>query len=145
MDEQDERDNVKGFLMLHEDVTNKILAACFEFSNELGAGFLESVYEKALLIALKDKALAAQSQVPLQVSFRNKVVGDFVADIVVENKVLIELKAVKNLLPEHQAQIINYLKATGIEIGLLINFGNSKMEFRRFNRLNSYDTTACIQ
>lgn len=125
--------------MLHEDVTNKILAACFEVSNELGAGFLESVYEKALLIALRDKELTAQSQVPLKVSFRNKVVGDFVADIVVENKVLIELKAVKNLMLEHQAQIINYLKATGIEIGLLINFGNSKMEFRRFNRQKSYD------
>jgi GxxExxY protein len=102
----------------------------------LGAGFLESVYEKALLIALKDKGLAAQSQTPLQVTFRNKQVGEFVADIIVDNKVLLELKAVKNLTPEHQAQIINYLKATGIEIGLLINFGNTKMEFRRFNRQN---------
>ena len=135
----------KSISMLHEDVTEKIIAACFEVSNELGTGFLESVYEKALLIALRDKQLTAQSQVPLQVAFRNRVVGDFVADIIVENKVLLELKAVKSILPEHQAQIINYLKATGIEIGLLINFGSSKMEFRRFSRQNSSDSTTQIQ
>jgi len=120
--------------MLHEELTEIILAACFEVSNELGAGFLESVYEKALLIAFKDKGLDVQSQSPLQVTFRNQTVSDFIADIVVENKVLIELKAVKSLTPEHQAQIINYLRATRIEIGLLINFGNSKLEFRRFKR-----------
>jgi GxxExxY protein len=120
--------------MLHEELTEIILAACFEVSNELGAGFLESVYEKALLIALKDKGLVAQSQTPLRVTFRNQTVGDFIADIVVGNKVLIELKAVKNLTLEHQAQIINYLRATKIEIGLLINFGNAKLEFRRFKR-----------
>lgn len=126
--------------MLPENITEKILAACFEVSNELGAGFLESVYENALMIALKDKELTAQSQTSLQVTFRNKSVGEFVADVIVENKVLLELKAVKNLTPEHQAQIINYLKATGIEIGLLVNFGNPKLEFRRFNRQNPSDT-----
>lgn len=120
--------------MLHEELTEIILSACFEVSNELGAGFLESVYEKALLIALKDKGLTVLQQVPLKVSFRNQTVGDFVADIIAENKVLIELKSVKNLTPEHQAQIINYLRATSIEIGLLVNFGNSKLEFRRFKR-----------
>lgn len=103
------------------------------------------MYEKALLISLRDKELAAQSQVPLQVNFRSKVVGNFVADIIVENKVLLELKAVKNITPEHQAQVVNYLKATGIEIGLLINFGNSKMEFRRFNRQSSYNISTDIQ
>jgi GxxExxY protein len=132
--------------MLHEDLTEIILAACFEVSNELGAGFLESVYEKALLIAIRDKGLAAQPQVPLQVIFRNQTVGDFIADIVVENKVLIELKAVKNLTPEHQAQIINYLRATRIEIGLLINFGNTKLEFRRLKREHpSEDQARCTQ
>ena len=120
--------------MLHEELTKKILAACFEVSNELGTGFLESVYERALLVVLKKYGLVAQSQIPLKVTFRNIVVGDFVADIVVENKVLIELKAVKNLAPEHQAQIVNYLRATGIEVGLLINFGNAKLEYRRFTR-----------
>jgi GxxExxY protein len=120
--------------MLYEDETKQILAACFDVCNELGAGFLESVYEKALLIALSDKGLVARSQVPLQVTFRNQIVGDFFADIVVENRIILELKTVKSLAPEHQAQIINYLKATGIDIGLLINFGNPKLEYRRFYR-----------
>jgi GxxExxY protein len=120
--------------MLHDELTEKIIAACFDVSNELGAGFLESVYEKALLIALRGRGLSAQSQSPLKVCFRNQIVGDFFADIVVENTVLLELKAVKALAPEHQAQIINYLKTTGIDIGLLVNFGNPKLEYRRFNR-----------
>jgi GxxExxY protein len=122
--------------MLHDGLTEKIIAACFDVSNELGAGFLESVYEKALLIALRDRGLSAEAQSPLKVIFRNQTVGDFFADIVVENTVLLELKAVKALAPEHQAQIINYLKATGIDIGLLVNFGNPKLEYRRFNRHN---------
>jgi len=126
-------------VMLHEEITEKIIAACFDVSNELGAGFLESVYEKALLIALMDRGLNAQSQVPLQVTFRGQIVGDFFADIVVENKILLELKAVKNLAPEHQAQTINYLKATRIEIGLLVNFGNPKLEYRRFQRQKMND------
>ena len=120
--------------MLYEELTEKIIAACFDVSNELGAGFLESVYEKALLIALTDRGLMVQSQAPLKVRFRDQIVGDFYADIVVENRIILELKAVKNLAPEHQAQIINYLKATGIEIGLLVNFGNPKLEYRRFQR-----------
>ncbi|QWV91945.1 GxxExxY protein [Geomonas oryzisoli] len=122
--------------MIYEDLTGKILAACFDVSNELGNGFLESVYEKSLLIALEEAGLRAQAQVPLQVFYRNKNVGDFYADVVVEGIVLLELKAVKTLAPEHVAQILNYLKATGIGIGLLINFGSPKLEYRRLgNRL----------
>ena len=109
------------------------MSAAFKVSNELGSGFLESVYEKALLVALKQKGLDAVSQVPLLVKFRDVVVGEFYADIFVENKILIELKAVNNLSTEHYAQLINYLKATGIEVGLIINFGNLKLEYRRFN------------
>jgi GxxExxY protein len=120
--------------MLYEDITEKILSACFDVINELGAGFLESVYEKALLMALKQKGLTAQAQIPLKVMFRGQNVGDFVADIIVEEKVLLELKAIKSLTAEHQAQTINYLKATGIELGLLINFGGPKLEFRRLYR-----------
>ncbi len=106
----------------------------FDVSRELGAGFLESVYEKALLVALKQKGLNAVSQVPLQVKFRGAVVGEFYADILVEGKVVVELKAVKSILPEHKAQVINYLKATGIEVGLLINFGNPKLEYYRLHK-----------
>lgn len=123
--------------MLHEELTSKVLEACFEVSNELGSGFLESVYENALLIALKEKDICAKSQVPLEVLFRGEVVGKFVADILVNQKVLIELKSVKNLLPEHQAQVINYLNGTGLDVGLLINFGNPKIEYKRLFRGNN--------
>jgi GxxExxY protein len=120
--------------MLYGEITESILGACFEVMNELGAGFIESVYEKALLIALRDRGLSAQSQVPLSVIFRGEKVGEFFADILVEGKVIIELKAAKALAPEHQAQLINYLKATGLEVGLLVNFGPTKLEYRRLNR-----------
>ena len=118
--------------MLYGDLTQNILGACFEVMNELGAGFLESVYEKALLVVLRERGLAVQSQVPISVMFRGDKVGEFIADILVEGKVIIELKAAKAIAPEHQAQLINYLKATGIEVGLLVNFGPTKLEYRRF-------------
>ncbi len=121
-------------LLLHEELTSLILSACFEVINELGAGFLESVYEKALLIALHQKGPKAIAQVPIDVSFRGESVGHFYADILVEDTVVIELKAVTALAPEHKAQLINYLKATGIEVGLLINFGNPKLEYRRLHK-----------
>ena len=89
------------------EITEKIIEACFEVHNELGNGFLEKVYENALAIALRDKGLAANQQVPLKVRFRNHVVGDYFADIIVADDVLVELKAVKALAPEHQAQTIN--------------------------------------
>jgi GxxExxY protein len=121
-------------LLLHEELTRGILEACFEVSNELGSGFLESVYEKALLLALHQKGLKAVDDVPLSDTFRGAAVGEFFADIIVEDKVLLELKAVQALAPEHQSQVINYLKATGIEVGLLINFGRPKLEYRRLHR-----------
>lgn len=117
--------------MLYKELTWKILEACFEVSNELGSGFLESVYQSALMIALKQKGLSVQSQSPLSVCFRGEQVGQFFADILVENKVIIELKAVSALTGEHQAQVLNYLKGTGKEVGLLINFGKPKMEYKR--------------
>ena len=126
-----------GGTMLHGDITGKILEGCFEVIRELGAGFLESVYEKALLVALRGKGLEVQAQVPMTVQFRGVTVGEFFADILVENKVIVEIKAHKALLPEHQAQLINYLKATGIEVGLLINFGQPKLEFKRLYRIPS--------
>jgi GxxExxY protein len=119
---------------LYEDLTSKILSACFEVINELGTGFLESVYRKALIIALQQKGLRTKFQVPLAVFFRGQVVGEFYADIMVEDKVIIELKAVSALAPGHNAQLINYLKATGVEVGLLVNFGNRKLEYKRLTR-----------
>jgi GxxExxY protein len=120
--------------LIHEELTSTILSACFEVINELGAGFIESVYEKALLIALHQKGLKAIAQVPIDVSFRGESVGHFYADILVEDTVVLELKAVSAIAPEHKAQLINYLKATGIEVGLLINFGNPKLEYRRLHK-----------
>ena len=119
--------------MKHEGLTREILGACFEVINELGAGFVESVYENALIIALREKGVHAEKQRPLMVEFREQVVGEFYADVLVEDKVIVELKAVKGLLPEHQAQVINYLKATGMDVGLLVNFGSQKLEYKRLH------------
>ena len=120
--------------MKYEELTAKILECCFEVSKELGAGFLESVYENALLMLLWQRGFSVKSQCPIKVMFRGACIGDFIGDILVDDKVLIELKAVKVLAPEHHAQIINYLNATGIEVGLLINFGPSRLEYRRYTR-----------
>ena len=121
-------------MLKHEEITAKILEACFEVSKELGAGFLESVYQNALVIVLKQKGLQVQVQVPIAVRFRGENVGNFVADLLVEQKVIVELKAVGALVPEHQAQVINYLKATGVEVGLLVNFGRPKIEYHRLHK-----------
>lgn len=118
----------------HEELTEKILAACFEVINELGAGFLESVYKKALLIALQQKGLKVAAERPIEVTFRGQAVGQFYADILVEDVVIVELKTVAAIAPEHKAQLINYLKVTGIEVGLLVNFGNPKLEYRRLHK-----------
>lgn len=115
----------------YKELTEKIIGACIEVSNELGIGFLESVYEKALLIALDEKGLNVKEQEPLEVRFRNHIVGIFYADILIENIVIIELKSATTLKPEHEAQLINYLKASGKHIGLLINFGKPKLEWKR--------------
>ncbi len=120
--------------MLHEALTREILSACFEVAAELGAGFLEGVYERALLVVLQQRGFHVESQVPLKVLFRGEPVGEFYADLLVDKKVVVELKAVKALLPEHQAQVINYLKATALDTGLLVNFGTPRLEYRRLHR-----------
>jgi GxxExxY protein len=118
--------------LLYEEITNNILAACFEVSKELGAGFLESVYQNALVIALREKGLTIERNHPLAVSFRGQIIGEFTADILVEDKIILELKAVSALTDVHKAEVINNLKAAAIEVGLLINFGNPKLEYQRF-------------
>ena len=125
--------------MVNDELTGAIINASFEVSNELGAGFLESVYEKALIVALSQRGLNINAQVPLKVRFRNVIVGDFFSDLIVEDRVLIELKAVSRLLPEHKAQVINYLNATGIETGLLLNFGNPRVEYYRLHKRKDPD------
>jgi GxxExxY protein len=122
------------YRMVDDELTGAIIKASFEVSNELGAGFLESVYEKALMVALAQMKLTVAAQVGLKVKFRDVVVGDFYADLIVEDKVLVELKAISKVLPQHKAQVINYLNATGIETGLLLNFGNPRVEYFRLHK-----------
>lgn len=116
----------------YHKLTRKIIKGYYEVYNELGTGFLESVYEKAMIFVLRnDLNLNLKPQAPIKVSFRDKIVGTFKTDLLVENKVIVELKAVSQLRKEHKAQLINYLKATEIELGLLMNFGEDP-EFKRF-------------
>ena len=112
------------------DLTAKIIGVFYDVYNELGYGFLESVYQEALVMALREAGLAVQCQVPVPVWFRRQKVGDFRADILVEKKVLLELKSSRSIDPAHEAQLLHYLKATEIELGLLLNFG-TRPQFRR--------------
>jgi GxxExxY protein len=114
----------------HKDITDKIIRVFYEVYNELGHGFLESVYERSLEIALNSLDLKVCRQIEIPVWFRGKPVGDFTADMLIENSVLLELKAARALDTSHQAQLLNYLRATEIEVGLLLNFG-LKPEFKR--------------
>ncbi len=113
-------------------VTQRVIGCAYSVSNELGAGFLEKVYENALAHELSKSGLLAIQQQPIQVLYDGVVVGDYVADLIVENSIILELKAVKAFDDVHSAQCINYLKATGMRICLLINFGQPKIEIRRF-------------
>jgi GxxExxY protein len=125
--------------MQHSPVTEAVLECAFDVSNELGIGFLESVYENALFVALKQKGFTVTQQAPLSVSFRGENVGRFQIDLLVENQVIVELKSATTLAPEHKMQVLNYLRASGLPVALLINFGTPRLEYRRFgNRfLNS--------
>ena len=108
-----------------KELTGKIIECAYKVHNNLGFGFLESVYQNALLIELKKAALQAEKEKRIQVYYDGQLIGNYVADIVVDSKVILELKSIKELHPAHEAQLVNYLKATGLEIGLLINFGES--------------------
>ena len=109
---------------MYTELTEKIIGCAFKVYNQLGAGFLEKIYENALAIELKDAGLSAQQQYPIKVYYNEIVIGDYIADIVVEDRVIIELKAVNSLAKAHEVQLVNYLKATKIEVGLLIKFGD---------------------
>jgi len=114
------------------DLTYKINGAIFEVNRELGPGFLEKVYENALIIELRERGLKAESQKAIEVKYKGRPVGEYFADIVVEESVVIELKSVEAIQKVHEAQLLNYLKATGYKIGLLINFKYPKAEIKRF-------------
>ena len=124
--------------MLHQDLTRKIIGCAFEVQNELGVGFLESVYEQAMVVALAQSGIPVQAQAPISVSFRGVIVGSFYADLLVDESVIVELKAVSQLSDQHRAQVLNYLNATGIPVGLLINFGNPRLQYRRLTAKQHY-------
>lgn len=116
--------------LIHGEITGKVLEAFFNVYHELGHGFLEKVYENAMLIELDELGLICKSQHQITVFYNDENVGEYFADILVENKVIIELKAVEGISERHEAQLINYLRATEIEVGLLLNFGK-KPEYKR--------------
>jgi GxxExxY protein len=117
--------------MEDKELTETIIGCAYRVYNTMGFGFLESVYEKCLLLELGKAGLHAQTQAPVKVYYENRVVGDFIADVIVEHRVIIELKSVTKLSKAHEVQLVNYLKATGIQVGLLINFGESGVEVKR--------------
>ena len=119
--------------MLYAELTERIIAVAIEVIRELGAGFIESVYHNAMIRALADAGLHAEREPRITVMFRGEPVGWFKPDLLVEHKVMVELKAVRAIRPEHLAIGINYLKATGMKVGLVINFGQPKLEFRRLH------------
>jgi GxxExxY protein len=114
------------------ELTYLIRGAVYEVNRELGAGFLEKVYENALLVELLKRGLKAENQVPIKVKYKGVEVGEYYADILVENQVILEIKAVDSLQKIHEAQLLNYLKATGYKVGLLVNFAHPKAEIKRF-------------
>ncbi len=116
--------------MKHKELTAKIIDCAYKVHRELGFGFLESVYQNALVIELTKADLKVEQEKKVKVSYDGQVIGDFTADVVIEEKVILELKSVKQLHAAHEAQLINYLKATAIEVGLLINFGET-VEIKR--------------
>lgn len=114
------------------ELTYQINGAIFEVNRVLGVGFLEKVYERALLTELRSRGLEVESQFPIKVVYKGVEVGEYYADIVVEGQVILEIKAVDCLQKVHEAQLLNYLKATGFKIGLLVNFTHPKAEIKRF-------------
>ena len=117
--------------ILYKDLSYKIIGLAMQVHTELGFGFLEKVYENSLMILFEENGIPAVQQVPIQVSFHGRIVGDYIADIVVENSIILELKALDRIAEIHKAQTLNYLKATPFRLALLINFGKYRLEHDR--------------
>ena len=118
-------------MLKHEDLSKKIIAAGYNVHKEMGHGFLEKVYKNALAIELREAGIKCALEVPMSVLYHGLVVGDYIADMIVEDKIIVEVKAVSELDSVHEVQLVNYLKATGLQVGLLINFGRSVQVKRR--------------
>ncbi len=115
-------------------LTEKVIGEAMHVHRVLGPGFLESVYQNALLLRLEKAGLSAKAQYPLSVHFEDAIVGEFLVDILVEDRLILELKAISALVSAHEVQLVNYLTATGVEVGLLLNFGTKSLEVKRKSR-----------
>lgn len=113
------------------DLAGKVIGAAMEVHRCLGPGFVESVYENALTIELASSKIVAERQKPIEVKYKEQCVGNFVADLVVDQTLIVELKAVQTILPIHEVQLVNYLTATGIDEGVLLNFGSESLQFKK--------------
>ena len=112
-------------------LTRSILSAAFEVSNTLGSGFLEKVYQQALLVELSDSGISALREVEFPVFYKEREIGRYISDLIVEGRVVVEVKAVSDLNDAHLGQVVNYLKASGLKVGLLVNFGQPRVQYRR--------------
>ncbi len=117
--------------ILYKDLSYRIIGLAIEVHNKLGYGFLEKVYENALMILFRREGINAKQQAPITVYFEGKVVGEYFADILVEDKIILELKSLEKITDVHKAQALNYLKATGLRLAIIINFGKKKLEYER--------------
>ena len=116
---------------MEDELSQRVIGCAFEVSNTLGAGFFEKVYEKALCVEFEKNGLGYVCQKPILVRYKGSLVGEYFADIIVEDRLLLELKAVSILCKDHEAQLMNYLKATGLSVGLLLNFGKPRLGIKR--------------
>ena len=117
--------------ILYKDLSYKIVGLAIQVRKELGFGFLEKVYENALMILLEENGIEAKQQFPIKVSFHGRIVGDYIADILVENQIILELKAQGRIIDIHKAQTINYLRATNLRLAILLNFGKDRLDHER--------------
>jgi len=122
---------MKVEVMKYQDLTEKIIGCAYQVYNKMGFGFLESVYEKCLLIELKRAGLQAEAQRSVAVYYEDEVVGEFLADVIVEDAIILELKSVRRVVKAHEVQLVNYLTATGKDVGLIINFAERNVEIKR--------------
>ncbi len=117
--------------IIYKDLSYKIIGLAMQAHTELGYGFLERVYENALMVLFEENGIHAQPQIPIKVQFHGRIIGDYIADILVENSIIPELKAADRIIDVHKAQTLNYLKATNFKLALLLNFGKRKLEYER--------------
>ncbi len=115
----------------HSDITGKVLKAYFNVYNKIGYGFYEKVYENALTIELKKMNLKCENQKPISVYYDDEIVGSYIADMIIEDKIVVELKAVEGIIEQHEIQLVNYLRATEMQVGLLLNFGTEPQYKRK--------------